>query len=151
MHPDLWRFAEEFYRRPGVEAACLQLQAQGADVCLLLCALWCEARKVPCTAQRSAALRSIAQSWQAQVVTPLRQLRQGWRAAAQVDPSLAHLREEVKALELQAERELLQRLALHSRDWPSAEAPQQDCWLEQLAPAAEPAALQVLRDAADRP
>jgi uncharacterized protein (TIGR02444 family) len=151
MYPDLWPFAEEFYQRPGVEAACLQLQAQGADVCLLLCALWCEARRVPCTAQRIAALHSIAQPWQAQVVTPLRQLRQGWRSAAQVDPSLARLREEVKALELQAERELLQRLALHSRDWPSAEAAQPGCWLEQLTPAAEPAALQVLRDAADRP
>ena len=34
----------------------------------------------------------------------------------------------------------------HSRDWPSAEAPQQDCWLEQLAPAAEPAAPAVQED-----
>ncbi|HUE91029.1 TIGR02444 family protein [Pseudomonas sp.] len=151
MYPDLWRFAEEFYRRPGVEAACLQLQAQGADVCLLLCALWCEVRNVPCTEQRIAALRSIAQPWQAQVVTPLRQLRQGWRSAAQDDPALASLREQVKTLELEAERELLQRLALQSRDWPSAETTQTGCWLEQLAPAAEHAAMQVLRDAAARP
>lgn len=151
MHPDLWRFAEEFYRRPGVEAACLQLQAQGADVCLLLCALWCEVRKVPCTTQRIAALRNIAQPWQTQVVTPLRQLRQGWRNAAHDDPGLAGLREQVKTLELEAERELLQRLSLHSRDWPSAETPQPGGWLEQLAPAAEHAALQVLRDAAARP
>jgi uncharacterized protein (TIGR02444 family) len=151
MYPDLWRFAEEFYRRPGVEATCLQLQAQGADVCLLLCALWCEVRKVPCTAQRIAALRSIAQPWQTQVVTPLRQLRQAWRSAAQDDPDLAGLRERIKTLELDAERELLQRLALHSRDWPSAETRQRDCWLEQLFPATEHAALQMLRDAVARP
>jgi uncharacterized protein (TIGR02444 family) len=151
MYPDLWRFAEEFYRRPGVEAACLQLQAQGADVCLLLCALWCEVRKVPCTAQRIAALRSIAQPWQTQVVTPLRQLRQAWRSAAQDDPDLAGLRERIKTLELDAERELLQRLALHSRDWPSAQTTPPGGWLEQLTPATEHAALQVLRDAAARP
>ena len=36
MHPDLWRFAEELYRRPGVEAACLQLQAQGADALAIM-------------------------------------------------------------------------------------------------------------------
>jgi len=49
MPTDLWRFAETLYQRPGVEAACLQLQAQGADVCVLLCAAWLERRQVACT------------------------------------------------------------------------------------------------------
>src|SRR3546814_12836636 len=32
MTTDLWRFAESLYQRPGVEAACLHLQDEGADV-----------------------------------------------------------------------------------------------------------------------
>ena len=36
MPSDLWSFAIHVYQRDGVEAACLRLQAAGADVCLLL-------------------------------------------------------------------------------------------------------------------
>lgn len=145
MPPDLWRFAEEVYQCPGVEAACLQLQAQGIDVCLLLCALWLDAREVPWDDTRGQALRDLAQPWQMQVVMPLRQLRQSWRGAAQGDNALARLREEVKRLELEAERELLQRLATLSREWPSVGGTQQR-WLAQLM--ADPDALQRLRVAA---
>lgn len=149
MPTDLWRFAEELYRRPGVEAACLQLQEQGADVCLLLCAAWLERRQVACNAQRGDALRDLARPWQEQVVLPLRQLRQGWRASAQSDKALAQLRERVKRLELSAERELLQRLAAISQDWPSGATAQRGDWLEQLAPeGADRDALQQLRGAA---
>lgn len=149
MPADLWRFAEEFYQRPGVEAACLQLQEQGADVCLLICALWLDARGVACSATRAEALASLARPWREQVVQPLRQLRQGWREPAQRDNALRQLREEVKQLELDAERELLQRLAALSQDWPSEAAVQRGDWLEQLAPeGASRAALQLLRDAA---
>jgi uncharacterized protein (TIGR02444 family) len=145
MPPDLWRFAEEVYQRPGVEAACLQLQAQGIDVCLLLCALWLDAREVPWEETRGQALRELVQPWQMQVVMPLRQLRQSWRTAAQGDSAMAQLREEVKRLELEAERELLQRLATLSRKWPSVGGTQQR-WLVQLT--ADPDALQRLRVAA---
>lgn len=145
MPPDLWRFAEEVYQRPGVEAACLQLQAQGSDVCLLLCALWLDAREVPWDETRDQALRDLAQPWQTQVVMPLRQLRQSWRAAAQSDKALTQLREEIKRLELEAERELLQRLATLSREWPSVAGAQQR-WLAQLT--ADPDALHSLRVAA---
>nr|WP_298167984.1 TIGR02444 family protein [uncultured Pseudomonas sp.] len=143
MPPDLWRFAEEVYQRPGVEAACLQLQAQGMDVCLLLCALWLDARNVPWDEARGQALRNLAQPWQTQVVMPLRQLRQSWRAAAQDDSALKPLREQVKRLELEAERELLQRLATLSREWPSVENAPRQRWLTQLT--TDPDALQTLR------
>jgi uncharacterized protein (TIGR02444 family) len=149
MPADLWRFAEEFYQRPGVEAACLQLQEQGADVCLLIGAAWLERRQVACSDSRGEALRHLARPWQEQVVLPLRQLRQSWRTPAQGDNALTLLREQVKRLELEAERELLQRLSALSQDWPSEAAAQPGDWLEQLAPSgASRDALQVLRDAA---
>ena len=102
MPADLWNFALACYARPGVEQVFLRLQDGGADVCLLLCALWLERRQVPCEAQRLAQLRAIAEPWQRQVVQPLRELRQGWKAAALLDPQQARLREQVKALELEA-------------------------------------------------
>ena len=33
MHTDLWNHALALYARPGVEAACLDLQTLGGDVC----------------------------------------------------------------------------------------------------------------------
>jgi uncharacterized protein (TIGR02444 family) len=145
MPSDLWRFAEAVYQRPGVEAACLHLQAQGVDVCLLLCALWLDARKVSWSETRDQALRDVAQPWQAQVATPLRQLRRSWRTAAQDDTALEQLRVQIKRLELEAERELLQRLARLSREWPSVDDAQQR-WLAELT--ADRDALQTLRVAA---
>src|SRR3990167_5467928 len=105
MPTDLWRFAEALYQRPGVEAACLLLQTQGADVCLLLCAAWLETRKIACNDERVTTLKNLAQPWQQQVVVPLRQLRQSWREQAQSDKALRQLREQIKQLELEAERE----------------------------------------------
>jgi uncharacterized protein (TIGR02444 family) len=149
MTTDLWRFAQDLYQQPGVEAACLRLQADGADVCLLLCAAWLERRQIDCNATRAEALRQLAQPWQQQVVIPLRQLRQSWREQAAGDDALAQLREQVKQLELEAERGQLERLAQCSEAWPRADATTSAPWLDALAP--EPAnrdALQTLRIAA---
>ena len=149
MPTDLWRFAEALYQRPGVEAACLLLQTQGADVCLLLCAAWLERRQIACNNERTEALRAVAQPWQQQVVVPLRQLRQSWRESAQHDNALAQLREQIKQLELAAEREQLERLAAGTLNWPSHAANAPLNWLESLAP--QPGnrdALQTLRIAA---
>ncbi|MGY2377140.1 TIGR02444 family protein [Pseudomonas sp. SDO524_S393] len=131
MCADLWSFALSTYTRPGCEAACLQWQAQGADVCLLLCGAWLEQRRVATTPERIQALEQIAGPWQAHVVEPLRQLRKQWRAEAQQDEQLAALREGVKALELDAERQLLERLEALALDWPTAEQDQPQ-WLEGL-------------------
>lgn len=139
MHPDLWRFAEDLYRRPGVETACLQLQAQGSDICLLLCGAWLGRRGVACSAERADCLRAIAQPWQREVVSVLRHVRQQWRAAAHHDSALAALREQIKQLELAAEREQLQRLASCSHDWPGTTAENTHAWLHALAPVTTPA------------
>jgi uncharacterized protein (TIGR02444 family) len=151
MDTDLWRFAETLYRRPGVETACLHLQAQGNDVCLLLCAAWLECRGVACNTERADCLRAITQPWQREVVGELRRLRLQWRAASQHDSALAALREQIKQLELAAERELLQRLALSSHDWPNDASEDAHGWLHTLALASTPAdrdALHLLRVAA---
>ena len=130
MSIDLWDFAQTLYGCSGVEKACLRLQANGADVCLLLTALWLEQRNVACTERSCEALRALAGRWQPAVITPLRQLRLDWRAAAQLDQQLTLLREQVRALELQAERTLLLRLQQCSLEWPEEVAGD---WLSNLA------------------
>jgi uncharacterized protein (TIGR02444 family) len=132
MNADLWSFALSTYARPGVEAACLRLQEQGADVCLLLCGAWLEQRGVALEPERMRTLQQLARPWQAQVIEPLRQLRVQWRAKAQQDEQLATLRERVKALELDAERQLLTRLEALTQAWPKVEMTQPR-WLEGLA------------------
>ena len=134
MHTDLWNHALALYTKPGVEAACLDLQALGGDVCLLLCATWLQARGVAVGDARVQALREVAQRWQQEVVTPLRTLRQQWRAAAQDDAQLATLRDQVKGLELQAEKALLERLQKRSLQWAADSAEPTDDWLTRLAP-----------------
>lgn len=121
------------YARPGIEAACLRLQAQGADVCLMLCGAWLEQRGVIPTAERLQALRQIAGPWQTQVIEPLRQLRVQWRTNAQQDKPLAALRERIKSMELEAERHLLMRLEELIETWSSGERADQQHWLERLA------------------
>ncbi len=148
MPVDLWSFTLDFYARPGVEPACLQLQAQGADVCVVLFGVWLGWRAVPCTDARVAAIVQAAGAWQAQVVGPLRALRTQWRQAAAGDSALATLREQVKALELQAERTLLERLQGLARDWPQGQVQDMQGWLDALAGRQDRAARQVLCDAA---
>lgn len=133
MPPDLWSFALRLYARPGVEHACLQLQSSGADVCLLLCACWLQQSAYGYSAPRCAQLQRLAQPWQQQVVTPLRQLRQSWRAAAQQQPELALLREQLKVLEQQAERQLLGQLEACALAWPALASAEDGDWLSQLS------------------
>ena len=136
MSADLWIFATTLYARPGMEVACLELQAAGADACLLLCGLWLDSRGVAHDAEREAQLRRIAEPWQREVVEPLRALRQGWRDAAADDTALAALRQRVKQLELDAERTQLERLQGLSSAWPTG-APAPRTWLDALAVAGD--------------
>ncbi|VVO28660.1 TIGR02444 family protein [Pseudomonas fluorescens] len=133
MSSDLWSSTLTTYARPGVERACLELQSAGANVCLLLCAVWLGQRGVVCNAQRLQQLQLLAGPWHDDVVQPLRQLRQQWRSAALEDVQLTILREQVKALELEAERQLLLRLETTARDWPEEEAKDLPAWLEGVA------------------
>ena len=149
MQPvDLCTFAFACYARPEVETACLQLQDQGADVCLLLCGAWLEARATGYRPERLAQLEALGSSWQRDVVTPLRSLRQIWKDTARKDGELEYLRAQVKGLELTAEKILLRRLESLSQEWPAE--PQPAVWLEQMTGgmAAGDAARETLRRAA---
>ena len=147
MSPDLWTFATTLYARPGVEAACLELQAADADVCLLLCGLWLDSRGVAHNAEREAQLRRIAEPWQREVVKPLRALRQGWREAAGQDSALGGLRERVKQLELEAEREQLGRLQALAEGWSQQPSDQDRQWLDVFSPMEHDEARVALYDA----
>ncbi|MCE6977494.1 TIGR02444 family protein [Pseudomonas frederiksbergensis] len=130
MSSDLWSFSLGTYARPGVEDACLQLQSRGVNVCLLLCGLWLGQRGVACNEQRTKQLRDVAEPWDADIVRPLRALRRQWKAGAAEDVELHTLREQVKTLELQAERQLLLRLERSAKSWPQDEATDLSAWLE---------------------
>jgi uncharacterized protein (TIGR02444 family) len=154
MPSDLWSFTLDLYARPGVEQACLRLQASGANVCVLLCGAWLMQRGVPCDSRRMLEIGQLARPWEDAVVRPLRELRTQWRDAAKLDPSLASLREQVKALELAAERELIGRLETLSQGWPAQTEVDKPDWLTGLAGEAANQsrdALQVLRVAMNRP
>ncbi|ANI63147.1 TIGR02444 family protein [Pseudomonas sp. GR 6-02] len=133
MSSDLWSFSLDTYARPGVEHACLQLQAAGVNVCLLLCGLWLGKCGVACNEQRLQLLRDVAGPWDADVVQPLRTLRQQWKAAASEDAGLDDIREQVKTLEMEAERHLLLRLERLAQSWPQCEATDLTAWLEGMA------------------
>ena len=90
-------------------------------------------RGVALTCERIQALTQIAGPWQKQVIEPLRQVRVQWRALAQQDAQLASLREQIKTLELEAERTLLARLEALAQTWPINEVVDQQDWLEGLA------------------
>ena len=133
MQTDLWNYCLNLYARPGVEKACLHLQDQGMDVCLLLCAAWLQERAVACDTSRLGQLKACAEPWQREVVQPLRQLRTHWRKTAVHDDALAALRVQIKSLELEAERTLLRRLESVTLGWPTAQ-PQDMCdWLLRVA------------------
>lgn len=102
-----WTFSLEVYARPGVAPACLALQDRhGLDVNLLLFCCWAARQGVELDRQAIAAAESAVAGWRNQVVKPLRGLRRRLKremegfAAAEVAP----LREQVKAIELEAER-----------------------------------------------
>jgi len=76
-HP-FWNFSLEIYAGEGVAAACLDLQARrGCDVNILLFCCWLGASGRPTlTAERLRAILTVSDVWQAEIVRPLRQVRQ---------------------------------------------------------------------------
>lgn len=107
----LWPFALELYGRPGVEPLLLELQeAHGQCVPFLLWSLWLAASGRQVDTREAAACAELARAWQAAAVAPLRALRRDLKASTKKHPVQARIRSGVKALELEAERMLLQML-----------------------------------------
>ncbi|PVZ10408.1 MULTISPECIES: TIGR02444 family protein [unclassified Pseudomonas] len=128
MNKGLWAFAQQWYARPEVEAACMALQAAGGNVCLVLCAAWLGLRGVAWQTERAQALAGLANDWHSDVIAPLRSVRSQWKGLAAEDAAVAQWREQVKALELETERELLMRLEALAQ-WPESATSSLEAWL----------------------
>jgi uncharacterized protein (TIGR02444 family) len=77
-HSAFWRFSLAFYARPGTAPACLALQDRyGADVNVVLLALWLGTQGHCLDAAAGARLARLARRWQDPLVTPLRRVRRG--------------------------------------------------------------------------
>lgn len=109
----LWEWAVKAYGREGVSEACLQLQDYfDQNVCLLLWATWCaETGRRPDDDQVEAAC-DVARAWQDTTIAPLRAIRRTLKKPMPDLDSAAReaVREQVKAVELAAERHLLAQL-----------------------------------------
>lgn len=103
----LWTWAVESYARPGAAEALLRLQDEHSQsVPLLLWALWSQAHGR--TPDLAAGART-ARSWEDEAVGPLRRLRRALKALDS-DTDREAVRDQVKAVELDAERRLLNGL-----------------------------------------
>jgi uncharacterized protein (TIGR02444 family) len=106
---NLWDWTLEAYARPGVPEACLELQDQhGQNTSLLLWAVWAEAADSELLARAAEAARR----WEAVAVAPLRVVRRALKPHLPPidDAGREGLREDVKAVELRAERVLMETL-----------------------------------------
>ena len=107
----LWPYSLDLYARPGVAPLLLELQdAHGQCVPFLLWSLWLTASGRRVDAGEAAACAELARAWQDAAVAPLRQLRRELKTSATAERVRARIRGGVKALELEAERMLLQML-----------------------------------------
>lgn len=105
--PDLWSFSLALYGAPGVADACLTAQhGHGADVNLLLWAVWLAVQGHDLTADEVAEAETATRSWREEVVGPLRAVRRRLKTGPLPAPDAAteSLRNQVKAAELAAEK-----------------------------------------------
>ncbi|MBW8816049.1 MAG: TIGR02444 family protein [Caulobacterales bacterium] len=110
----IWEWVLEAYGRPGVPEACLELQDRfGQNTSFLLWAVHAETAN-PELLKRAAAA---ALAWDRVALTPLRASRRALKAPLPPVPDAGReaLREEVKGLELAAERLLMETLEGLSR------------------------------------
>ncbi|MBN8551954.1 MAG: TIGR02444 family protein [Caulobacterales bacterium] len=105
----LWNWAVQAYGREGVQAICLSLQDDdGQSVCLLLWAAW----RGPVDAEVLEAAVETARSWHRTAIDPVRGVRRTLKKPVpdMDDSRRLALREEIKRIELSAERGLLDEL-----------------------------------------
>lgn len=117
----LWDFAVELYQHQQIKTLCLELQDKfEVDVCLLLTMVWLAANNKAVDKQAMRELLHIIADWQQQISLPLRSLRMD--IGGYLDGELAnfspndnstdvdHIYQQLKQVELAAERFALQRL-----------------------------------------
>jgi uncharacterized protein (TIGR02444 family) len=114
----LWDWALAAYRAEGVAEACLHLQdAHGHNVPLLLWAAWMAATGRSLDPEMVEAGCDTARAWDSAAVTPLRTIRRTLKKPLHDIDDVAReaLRDQVKAIELAAERHLLAGLEALAR------------------------------------
>lgn len=113
MSNPLWDYSLAIYRLDEVAPSCIALQDTfDIDVNLLLYAAWLAQLQRSLGDDHLAALEACVSDWREKVVKPLRALRRELRDYA----SAASVRDELKRLELRAEREQQDRMyAFHQR------------------------------------
>lgn len=109
----LWDWALTAYAAEGVADACVELQdAAGQNVPLLLWAGWCAAEGRAPDEDTLEAACDTARAWQETAIAPLRAVRRALKGRAPdlADADREAVRDQVKAVELDAERRLLSAL-----------------------------------------
>jgi len=107
MSEAFWDFSLRFYQVPGVAESCLDLQDRdGADVNLVLFALWAASNGHQLDAAAIAAADLVARQWRETVTRPLRAARRVLKTTLEGfdDTEVAALRQQVMAAELESER-----------------------------------------------
>jgi uncharacterized protein (TIGR02444 family) len=109
VEDSFWDFSVRHYGLPGVTDACLVLQDRyGLDVNLLLFCLWYGGRHGEIDVSLLQAVTDFSRAWREQAVEPLRRVRRWIKLERDrlgpVPERLERLRQQVKALELQAEQ-----------------------------------------------
>lgn len=113
MTKDVWSWAVAAYGAPGVAEQCLDLQdAHDQNVPLLLWAAWAATQGGVSDVMASLAA-GMARTWSEEVIVPLRRVRRRLKQPLSDEDTGARLalREQAKAMELQAEKVLLEQLA----------------------------------------
>ena len=103
----LWDWTLEAYARPGVPEACLALQDEhDLNTSFLLWAVWAEGADAAVLAQAANA----GKVWDSRVLKPVREVRRTLKSTfpAVDDGAREGLREDVKSVELRAERVLME-------------------------------------------
>jgi uncharacterized protein (TIGR02444 family) len=107
MANPFWEYSLARYEADGVAPACLLLQDDfGLDINLLLYAGWLAHEGQQLSESHLCELDALIADWRERVVRPLRGLRRQLRDY----PAAAALRQQVKSLELQAERQQQDRM-----------------------------------------
>ena len=105
-----WDFAVAAWKRPAIEAVCLELQTQhGQSAALILWRLWALAQRRPVAAETLAQAVAAARDWELNVLAPLRATR-GYLRSRPAAPEIEDLHQRVLGAELAAERILLDAL-----------------------------------------
>ncbi len=102
-----WDFSLRFYARPGVAAACLDIQEQArADVNVVLYLLFLATKGRQLAQTEVTEVDNLVTIWREQVVRPLRTARRHLKTvtAPFIGDAAGRLRNEIKRSELEAER-----------------------------------------------